>query len=113
MLLSLVALAYAVQAAGFIFEQRAFVLPDTSVSWFVDVGMSLAVMYDTVSWAVSLAHRRRPSDESAGSDAEWCCAAFRRVRATGGASFPGASQPGTTSSGRREASARREQMPSL
>jgi uncharacterized RDD family membrane protein YckC len=51
--LALLTAAYAIQAATvFLLEPRAFVLPDTSVSWFVGVGMSLAVVYLTVSWAV-------------------------------------------------------------
>jgi uncharacterized RDD family membrane protein YckC len=51
--LALVAAAYAIQAAVvFLLEPREFVLPDTTTRWFVGVGMSLAVGYLAVSWAV-------------------------------------------------------------
>jgi uncharacterized RDD family membrane protein YckC len=51
--LALVASAYAVEAAVvFLLAPRRFVPPDTSTSWFIGVGLSLAVVYLAVSWAV-------------------------------------------------------------
>ena len=49
----LVAAAYAIQAAVvFLYDPRGFVVPDTSLSWFIDVGLAVAFGYLTLSWAV-------------------------------------------------------------
>lgn len=50
--LALVVAAYAIQAtAVFLVDPRGFVPPDTTVGWFLNVGMLIAVGYLTVSWA--------------------------------------------------------------
>ena len=50
---ALVVAAYAIQAtAVFLVDPRGFVPPDTSLSWFIEASMLIAVGYLTVSWAV-------------------------------------------------------------
>lgn len=49
----LVVAAYAIQAgAVFLLDPRGFVVPDTTLSWFINVGLSVAFGYLTLSWAV-------------------------------------------------------------
>lgn len=49
----LVVAVYAIQAgAVFLVDPRGFVAPDTSLSWFIDVGLAVAFGYLTLSWAV-------------------------------------------------------------
>lgn len=51
--LSLVVAEYVVQATVvFLRDPRGFVPPDTTVTWFVTVGILLSVAYLTLSWAV-------------------------------------------------------------
>ena len=49
----LVAAVYAIQAGVlFLLDPRGFVVPDTSLGWFIDVGLTVAFGYLTLSWAV-------------------------------------------------------------
>jgi uncharacterized RDD family membrane protein YckC len=52
-IVGLVVAAYAIQVGAlFLYDPRGFVVPDTSLSWFIDVGLVVAFGYLTLSWAV-------------------------------------------------------------
>ena len=53
MVVGLVAAVYAIQAgAMFLLDPGGFVVPDTTLNWFINVGLAVAVGYLTLSWAV-------------------------------------------------------------